>query len=84
MTELPAIVSATGIPVQAVGGLDIDQAVDCVGLGAPVVVFGAPLAIDGEAFAPSKDRAALLGVLREASARVHAAEIRYPGGTVTG
>lgn len=78
LTDLPEIVAATTIPVQAVGGLSIDQAVECVGLGAPVVVFGAPLAIDGESFAPSKDREALLQVLTEASARVHAAEIRYP------
>lgn len=78
LTDLPGIVAATSIPVQAVGGLSIDQAVECVGLGAPVVVFGAPLAIDGESFVPSKDRDALLRVLTEASARVHEAEIRYP------
>lgn len=78
LTDLPAIVAATSVPVQAVGGLRIDQAVECVRLGAPVVVFGAPLAIDGESFAPSKDRDALLQVLTEASARVHEAEIRYP------
>lgn len=79
LTDLPAIVAATSVPVQAVGGLSIDQAVQCVGLGAPVVVFGAPLAIDGESFTPSSNRAGLLSVLTEASARVHAAEIRYPG-----
>lgn len=76
LTELPAVVAATTVPVQAVGGLSIDQAVACPGFGAPVVVFGAPLAIDGEAFTPASGN--LLGVLTEACARVHAAEIRYP------
>lgn len=76
LTALPSVVAATTVPVQAVGGLSIDQAVACPGYGAPVVVFGAPLAIDGESFtAASGD---LLGVLREACARVHAADIRYP------
>ena len=50
MTDLEAIVAATSVPVQAVGGLSIDQAVGCPALGAPIVVFGAPLAIDGDSF----------------------------------
>lgn len=76
LTDLPAIVAATSVPVQAVGGLSIDEAVGCPGIGAPVVVFGAPLAIDGDAFtAASGD---LLGVLTDACARVHASAIRYP------
>ena len=75
LTELEAIVRATTVPVQAVGGLSIDEAVSCPGLGAPVVVFGAPLAIDGKSFAAVEGD--LLGVLTEASARVHAAEIVY-------
>lgn len=78
LTELDAIVAATTIPVQAVGGLSVDEAVSCPGRGAPVVVFGAPLAIDGHAF-----RAAggdLLAVLSDACARVHAQEITYPTG----
>lgn len=78
LTDLSAIVAATSVPVQAVGGLSIDQAVECVGLGAPVVVFGAPLAIDGESFTPSNNAGRLREILTEASARVHAAEIRYP------
>lgn len=77
LTDLAAIVAATTVPVQAVGGLSIAQAVSCPGIGAPVVVFGAPLAIDGHTFtAASND---LLGVLTEACAQVHAQEIRYPG-----
>lgn len=76
LTDLEAIVAATTVPVQAVGGLSIDQAVSCPGIGAPVVVFGAPLAIDGNTFATAGGD--LLRVLTEACARVHAADIRYP------
>jgi 3-hexulose-6-phosphate synthase/6-phospho-3-hexuloisomerase len=76
LTDLPAIVAATTVPVQAVGGLSIEQAVSCPGIGAPVVVFGAPLAIDGDSFnAAGGD---LLWALTDACARVHAAEIHYP------
>lgn len=76
LTDLPAIVAATTVPVQAVGGLSMEQAMACPGLGAPVVVFGAPLVIDGEAFTAASDD--LLPVLREACARVHEQQIRYP------
>lgn len=76
LTELEAIVAATTVPVQAVGGLTIDQAVSCPQMGAPVVVFEAPLAIDGQSFTAADGD--LLGVLREACSRVHAQEISYP------
>jgi 3-hexulose-6-phosphate synthase/6-phospho-3-hexuloisomerase len=76
MTNLPAIVLATTVPVQAVGGLSIDQAVACPGIGAPIVVFGAPLAVDGDS-APV-NTGDLLRVLTDACARVHQSEIRYP------
>jgi 3-hexulose-6-phosphate synthase/6-phospho-3-hexuloisomerase len=75
LKDLAAIVAATSIPVQAVGGLSIDEAILCPGLGAPIVVFGAPLAIDGNSFtAASGD---LLGVLTDACTRVHDAAITY-------
>lgn len=74
LTDLRAIVDATSIPVQAVGGLSIDQAVACPTLGAGVVVFGAPLAIDDETSftIPEGDMPRVLG---EAIARVHATEV---------
>lgn len=76
LTALPAVVAATTVPVQAVGGLSVAEAIRCPEIGAPVVVFGAPLAIDGKQFtAASGD---LLGVLTEATSAVHAAQIRYP------
>lgn len=76
MTDLEAIVAATSVPVQAVGGLSIDQAVGCPALGAPIVVFGAPLAIDGDSFTVAPGD--LLRVLGEACTRVHAAPVNYP------
>lgn len=48
--ELKAIVAAVDIPVQAVGGLSLEQAVEMPLYGAPLVVLGAPLVIDADAF----------------------------------
>src|SRR5438552_3975919 len=50
MDELDAVVRAVSIPVQAVGGLSIRQAIECVSRGAPLVVLGAPLVIDADEF----------------------------------
>lgn len=52
MDELADVVKAVKLPVQAVGGLTIDQAIACPAHGAPLVVLGAPLVIDGEGFKP--------------------------------
>ncbi len=50
MDELDAVVEAVSIPVQAVGGLSIRQAIECPKHGAPLVVLGAPLVIDADGF----------------------------------
>ena len=42
--------AAFDIPVQAVGGLSIEQAIQCPQYGAPLVVLGAPLTIDADSF----------------------------------
>ena len=53
LDEIDDVVRAVQIPVQAVGGLSIDQAIECARRGAPLVVVGAPLVIDGASFRPA-------------------------------
>jgi 3-hexulose-6-phosphate synthase/6-phospho-3-hexuloisomerase len=50
LDQLREIVAAVSVPVQAVGGLTIEQAVQTPAFGAPLVVLGAPLTIDADAF----------------------------------
>jgi 3-hexulose-6-phosphate synthase len=50
LDQLKEVVSACSVPVQAVGGLTLDQAVRTPEYGAPLVVLGAPLTIDADAF----------------------------------
>lgn len=54
LDELDAVIRAVAVPVQAVGGLSIEQAIECARRGAPFVVVGAPLVIDGTAFRPAE------------------------------
>jgi 3-hexulose-6-phosphate synthase/6-phospho-3-hexuloisomerase len=53
MDELDAVVGAVSVPVQAVGGLTIQQAIECPAHGAPLVVLGAPLVIAADDFRPA-------------------------------
>jgi 3-hexulose-6-phosphate synthase len=50
LDELREIVEAVHVPVQAVGGLTIEQAIQTPEYGAPLVVLGAPLTIDADSF----------------------------------
>ena len=50
LDQLREVVKAVNIPVQAVGGLTLEQAIQCPSYGAPLVVLGAPLTIDADAF----------------------------------
>lgn len=50
LDQLSDIVKAVKIPVQAVGGLSVEQAMRSPEYGAPLVVLGAPLTIDADAF----------------------------------
>lgn len=50
LDQLKAVVEAVTVPVQAVGGLTLEQAVQCPLYGAPLVVLGAPLTIDADSF----------------------------------
>jgi 3-hexulose-6-phosphate synthase/6-phospho-3-hexuloisomerase len=50
LDQLREVVRAVRVPVQAVGGLTLEQAIRTPEYGAPLVVIGAPLAVDAEAF----------------------------------
>lgn len=50
LDQLREVVRAVSVPVQAVGGLSLEQAVATPEYGAPLVVLGAPLTIDADAF----------------------------------
>jgi len=50
LDQLKEVVAAVSIPVQAVGGLSLEQAIETPKYGAPLVVLGAPLTIDADAF----------------------------------
>ena len=50
LDQLREVVAAVKVPVQAVGGLTLEQAVRTPEYGAPLVVLGAPLTVDADAF----------------------------------
>jgi 3-hexulose-6-phosphate synthase/6-phospho-3-hexuloisomerase len=50
LDQLREVVGAVGVPVQAVGGLSLEQAIRTPEYGAPLVVLGAPLTIDADSF----------------------------------
>lgn len=70
LDQLKEIVEAVDIPVQAVGGLSLEQAIQCPQYGAPLVVLGAPLTIDADAFKTADGD--LEGSLRLICEKIHA------------
>ena len=68
LDQLREVVAAVTIPVQAVGGLSLEQAVQCPQYGAPLVVIGAPLTIDSDSFRTADG--AVESTLREICRRV--------------
>jgi 3-hexulose-6-phosphate synthase len=50
LDQLREVVQAVKAPVQAVGGLSVEQAMRSPEYGAPLVVLGAPLTIDADSF----------------------------------
>ena len=70
LDRLRDIVNAVSVPVQAVGGLTIQQAIDTPKFGAPLVVIGAPLVIDEHAFRAAAGD--MEGILRMICEQVHA------------
>lgn len=51
LNDLPSVRKAVELPVQAVGGLTIKQAIESIRIGADSLVVGAPLAIQADRFA---------------------------------
>lgn len=68
LDQLAQVVNAVSVPVQAVGGLSIEQAIACPRYGAPLVVLGAPLTVDADAFKTAAGD--LEGILREICRRI--------------
>ena len=74
LDDLPAITRAVSVPVQAVGGLTIEQIMRLPDYDAPLVVIGAPLAIADDAFAAGGPDEQLEAVLRQVVQVVHGAK----------
>ena len=70
LDQLREVVAAVQVPVQAVGGLSVEQAVSTPKYGAPLVVLGAPLTIDAESFRTASGD--IESKLRLVCQRVHA------------
>jgi 3-hexulose-6-phosphate synthase/6-phospho-3-hexuloisomerase len=70
LDQLREIVAAVKVPVQAVGGLTIEQAMRTPEYGAPLVVLGAPLTIDADSFKTASGN--LEDKLRMICDRIHA------------
>ena len=70
LDQLREVVDAVSVPVQAVGGLTLEQAIKSPEYGAALVVIGAPLAIDADSF--SRGAGNVEEVLRKICERVHA------------
>jgi 3-hexulose-6-phosphate synthase/6-phospho-3-hexuloisomerase len=73
LDDLAAVRAAVRLPLQAVGGLSIEQAARMPALGAPLVVVGAPLAVADREFRPGADPEGLFRVLRDFVAAVKGA-----------
>jgi len=73
LDDLVPVLNAVTIPVQAVGGLTVEQAIETIELGAQIVVFGAPLVISGTEFKPADPN--LENILRDLIRRVKSTQI---------
>lgn len=70
LDDLRGVREAVTIPLQAVGGLSIDQAARCPAVGASLVVIGAPLAVADYELKPGADADQLADTIRSFVARV--------------
>ena len=72
LDDLQAVRAAVDLPLQAVGGLTLEQAALAPQRGAQLTVIGAPLAVDDREFRPGADDEALHDVIAEFVRRVKA------------
>ncbi len=73
LDELQAVVRAVRIPVQAVGGLSIEEVLQLPNYGVYHLVLGAPLTVDAHSFkSPPHD---LEGLLREILAKIRESKV---------
>lgn len=70
LDDLRLVRDAVSLPLQAVGGLSIDQAARCPALGAPLVVIGAPLAVADYELKPGADAETLFTTIKSFVDRV--------------
>jgi 3-hexulose-6-phosphate synthase/6-phospho-3-hexuloisomerase len=70
LDDLKKVRPAVRVPLQAVGGLSIEQAAQCPALGASLVVIGAPLAVADYELKPAADAERLFETIRSFVRRV--------------
>ena len=70
LDQLREVCEAVSVPVQAVGGLSIEQAIACPSYGAPLVVLGAPLTVAAYSFQSATGN--LEEVVRHICEQIHA------------
>ena len=70
LDDLKKVRAAVKVPLQAVGGLSIDQAAQCPALGASLVVIGAPLAVADYELRPGADAETLFATIKSFVERV--------------
>ena len=75
LDQLLEVVKAVDVPVQAVGGLTLEQAIKCPQYGAPLVVLGAPLVIDADSFKTADGN--LESSLKKICNAIHSQKILY-------
>jgi 3-hexulose-6-phosphate synthase/6-phospho-3-hexuloisomerase len=74
LDQLKQVVDAVSIPVQAVGGLTLEQVIRCPEYGAPLVVLGAPITIDADSFKTAEGD--LEGSLRMICDKIHSYNVK--------
>ena len=73
LDDLDEVRAAVTIPIQAVGGLSLEQASRTPAMGAALAVIGAPLAVADKEFSPGADEEALFEIISDFVNRVKGA-----------